>query len=429
MHHTQCRYLPYPNCSIGILHVDYESLIPYLSESMKQNYRDLQNMTSEVQQIKRALDTLYEQYTNKNNINHEEKSARANIRNKLLGWVVGIVTLSMIVSMTIVWIFFTDANTLPIHPIGDLSPIDFERNVLEAFYRSMVPKYWQLKWNFTDPHCTWKGITCNSTTGRVTAIEMAFFGLFTSFNGSTIPASLGNFTELRSLELASNFLTSTIPESIRNLKNLEYLGLSMNQLFGTVPDLSGLPKIRSVNIHDNNLNGSLTMLMQLPSIRSIIAYDNPFDCELPQIISQSLSEISIFSGRIRGTIPASWTSSNLTVVDLKSNLLNGSVPCLGSRIVKLNLAYNYLTGDFCGSSLKHIQQLSLSGNNLTGVFDLPHVNTTGIRLMIDSNQFTSFMPSALNSTTENVPSLCTANNNPFKCPIPSWASVICSAKC
>ena len=36
----------------GILHVDYESLIPYLSESIKQNYNDIYALRSELYHLK-----------------------------------------------------------------------------------------------------------------------------------------------------------------------------------------------------------------------------------------------------------------------------------------------------------------------------------------------------------------------------------------
>ena len=42
----------------GILHVDYESLIPYLSESIKQNFKDLNHLQSKTDQIHRVVDML-----------------------------------------------------------------------------------------------------------------------------------------------------------------------------------------------------------------------------------------------------------------------------------------------------------------------------------------------------------------------------------
>lgn len=49
----------------GMLHVDYESLIPYLSESVKQNYRDIQSNKSETEQIRIVVDLLYSEFIKK----------------------------------------------------------------------------------------------------------------------------------------------------------------------------------------------------------------------------------------------------------------------------------------------------------------------------------------------------------------------------
>ena len=51
-----------------------------------------------------------------------------------------------------------------------------------------------------------------------------------------IPESIGNLTQLDTLNLAFNQLSGELPESIGSLINLNYLYLYQNQLSGIIPD-------------------------------------------------------------------------------------------------------------------------------------------------------------------------------------------------
>ena len=244
----------------------------------------------------------------------------------------------------------------------------------------------------------------------------------------TIPELFGNFTELAYLDLSSNFMGSTIPESIKNLKNLQVLFLAMNQFSGTVPDLRGLTKLRAVQLYSNSFTGPIDTLLQLPAIETIDVSQSLLNSELPSNISRSLRKISLTNSNIYGTIPDTWALHNLTIIHLGQNQLNGTVPCFGPNLVQLELEKNNLHGEFCGRLLRDMQQLMITGNNFSGVFDMQNVNVSNQTILeIDNNMFTSFMPSAVNVTVH--PRVCSASNNAFKCPIPDWATQRCQAKC
>ncbi len=422
----------------GILHVDYESLIPYMSESIKQNYNDIQNVTSEVEHVKLTLDALYEQ-----SIDEDEQKPKQEIsvtkrrRNRALAWIFSAVTVSVIIAVAVGFVFFTDQATQPQVPNQMKNPTpaaqvsgasEFERKILTEFYLSLHPNplYKDHVWNLTEHHCTWKSIECNPSTGRVTKIAMVYFAK-TAAN-VTIPEGFGNFTELQRLVLPFNHLVSTIPESFKNLKNLVELNLEHNNLVGTVPDLSGLTKLELVLLQQNKLTGSLSTLMQLPVLKKLAMDRNPLNTELPANISKSLSIIYLDQCHLYGTIPASWTSSNLTLIDLSNNKLNGSVPCLGPNVSTLKLAHNELDGEFCGGSLSSIEELDISDNKLIGDFELPAAKVPRMpKLALSQNQFTSFLRSLPNDTAP--PSQCSANFNAFKCPVPSWTEKSCGASC
>ncbi|KAF7076164.1 hypothetical protein CFC21_080858 [Triticum aestivum] len=79
--------------------------------------------------------------------------------------------------------------------------------------------------------CGWEGVSCDGTSGRVTALRLPGHGLVGPIPG----ASLAGLTQLVELNLANNKLIGTIPSWIGELDHLCYLDLSNNSLVGEVP--------------------------------------------------------------------------------------------------------------------------------------------------------------------------------------------------
>ena len=82
------------------------------------------------------------------------------------------------------------------------------------------------------PVYTWLGIEIENR--RVVEIDLSDKDL-----SGTIPSTIGNITELKTLVLASNSLSGNIPDEICNLKKLENLDLSENNLTGNIPSEIG----------------------------------------------------------------------------------------------------------------------------------------------------------------------------------------------
>ena len=116
---------------------------------------------------------------------------------------------------------------------GAVDPIEEEKRQLGNMYKNMRGRNWSSSegWNEREDHCQWHGITCNKNR-RVTKI---------SLSGNNIVGPgwivfwhlLGDFTELKVLDLADNTLTGTLPSSFgQAFLKLERMDLSGNSIAG-----------------------------------------------------------------------------------------------------------------------------------------------------------------------------------------------------
>ncbi|XP_023552755.1 receptor protein kinase-like protein At4g34220 [Cucurbita pepo subsp. pepo] len=209
-------------------------------------------------------------------------------------------------------------------------------------------------WNVYDATpCSWRGVTCTDLRGygggwpdflRVTAVSLPASQLLGS-----IPDELGRIEHLRLLDLSGNFFNGSLPVSIFNASELQILSLSNNVISGELPaDIGGLRSLQVLNLSDNafagKVPGNLTAL-------------------------KNLTVVSLRSNYFAGEIPGNF--SWVEVLDLSSNLLNGSLPADfgGEKLRSLNFSYNKISGPVPPEFAKWIPAnatMDLSFNNLTG---------------------------------------------------------------
>jgi Leucine-rich repeat (LRR) protein len=265
--------------------VDYESLIPYLSESIKQNFHDIYGIQLEQQRIKMIVDMLYEDFLKRERAERNEKSneirkvtnprrdllskQRTNPWTKMIGMVLGAVLLivAMIAGMYLIDVKQLDSHnsTTPTEPAPKSTPLVPLNNLAKdrlALIHLFVAanggnwtvgpsefNYNRNRWMSDTPMCTWAGVTC--TRNRVTMLQLTNFNL-----QGTIPELIGNLDALEGLVLDQNKLTGTIPASISRLHNLVNLRLSSNQyLSGSIPALP--TSLEMINITGCNLTGTI----------------------------------------------------------------------------------------------------------------------------------------------------------------------------
>lgn len=213
---------------------------------------------------------------------------------------------------------------------------------------------------------TWFGITI--TDSRVVNIDLGENNLIGS-----IPAELGDLSDLQQLILITNQLTDSIPPELGNLSKLTNLWLYGNELTGPIPpQLGDLDSLITLWLHDNQLTG-------------------PIPSEIGNLIN--LQKLELPSNQLTGPIPAELGNlTNLQDMTLNFNQLTGAIPAeLGNldslRLLLLN--NNHLEGSVPPelTNLSSIQNLRLEFNNLT---DLPDLSTLGTltNFNVSDNLFT-----------------------------------------
>ena len=129
-----------------------------------------------------------------------------------------------------------------------------DKLALEALYDATDGSNWttSTNWKTTEPLVNWHGVTTD-LDGRVKQLLLHSKQL----TGS-IPAALGNLSNLETLWLQNNELTGSIPAELGSLTNLEILQLNGNELSGSIPAaLGSLSSLETLWLQNNELTGSI----------------------------------------------------------------------------------------------------------------------------------------------------------------------------
>ena len=160
-----------------------------------------------------------------------------------------------------------------------------------------------LNWSADRAISDWNYVHVNIDNNRVSAL---YSTIHDNFNG-TIPAELGNLSNLDTLWIVGSQLTGNIPAELGNLSNLWRLNLGDNQLTGEIPpELGNLARIRELALGGNQLTGEIP-----PELGNLA----------------NLTHMSLDSNQLTGEIPPELGNlANLTYLGISYNQLTGAIP-------------------------------------------------------------------------------------------------------
>lgn len=270
-------------------------------------------------------------------------------------------------------------------------------------------------------------LTGNNLTGLVPS---SFFSnctllrnvdLSNNFLTGQIPPEIGNCPNIWNLNLYNNEFTGEIPFSITNASLMYNLDLEYNYLSGYLPleIVEKLPILLNLHLsynhmvsHDNNtnLNPFFTSLLNCTILEELELAGMGLGGMLPEVLgrlSMHLNSMLLQENKIFGSIPFSLTNlTSLVVLNLTSNLLNGTISSQISRLSRLDqlfLSHNLFSGSIPAvlGEIPHLGLLDLSYNKFTGIIpknigNLIRVNS----LFLNNNLLSGSIPSSLGQCTD-----------------------------
>ena len=261
---------------------------------------------------------------------------------------------------------------------------DPDRDSLESIFQATGGQGWTYSdnWLSDEPLTRWYGVTTNES-GRVTELSLYANGL-----AGSLPAELGDLSELRWIDLSGNRLAGPIPGEIHRLSELRWLNLAENELSGPIdPRMGRLSQLRQLDLSRNQLTGPIPpQLGDLGDLRELYLYSNGLSGRIPPEVGRlsDLKELELQHNELSGQIPPEiGRLSDLRVLAAHGNRLSGEIPAvlgsLGSLAVLL-LHDNELTGEIPPEigNLDGLAVISLHDNRLSGILHDTILELTGL---------------------------------------------------
>lgn len=296
---------------------------------------------------------------------------------------------------------------------------------LLSFRYSIVsdPRNVLSNWNSYDQTpCHWNGVTCEApgtldAFSRVIALSLPNSQLLGS-----ISADLAVIQHLQSLNLSGNSINGSIPLSLYNVSSLRTLDLSNNLISGELSELiGGLNNLDTLNLSDNALGGKIPInLTTLHNITVVSLKNNYFSGDISDGFD-SVKILDLSSNLINGSLPSSFGSNHLGYLNLSYNNLSGEIPPqFANKLpvnITLDLSVNNLTGLIPESSVLYNQSIEafsgnpeLCGKPLKNLCSIPSTNSSA------PNVTSSTSPPAIAAIPKTIDSSPSSGNGTSKKP-------------
>ncbi|XP_017971519.1 PREDICTED: receptor-like protein kinase HSL1 [Theobroma cacao] len=291
-----------------------------------------------------------------------------------------------------------------LNPLPHASALNQEGLYLQRVKQSLSdPTNALSSWNDRDDTpCNWRGISCDSVTGRVNSVNLSDFQLAGPF-----PVFLCRLPSISSISLVNNFINSSLPSDLSTCQNLTTLNLSQNLIVGSLPDsLAEIPTLKNVILFGNNFSGEIPASFgRFQRLELLNLAGNLLNGTIPPFLGNisTLKELDLaYNPFLPSHIPSELGNlTNLEQLFLAGCNLVDQIPPRFSRLsglINLDLSFNRLTGSIPSSisELKKIEQLELYNNSLSGGLPLTMGNLTTLkRFDASMNELTGTIPTGL----------------------------------
>ncbi|KAF3438354.1 hypothetical protein FNV43_RR21116 [Rhamnella rubrinervis] len=305
-------------------------------------------------------------------------------------------------------------------------------------------KYWNTEGDVSDC-CLWDGISCDTATGHVTAIDLSSSWLYGPLTSNS---SLFMLLHLHKLNFAfNNFASCTIPSEFSKLSRLTYLNLSSSVFSGHIPyvisrltnlvvlDLSvgtsttdgylyvrqgqlgrlitqNMTNLRQLYLDGTNLSspvleffGNLSSLTHLSLQKCYLFGELPKNIflQLPNLQFMDLSRNYDLKGKLPDSI---GNLKSLELLDLRYCNFSGIVPPSFwnlSQLSKFSLAHNHFNGQLPHTigNLAKLTEFSLLDNHFSGGLPSSLGNLRQLNyLTLGYNNFSGEVPTSLGNLTQ-----------------------------
>lgn len=277
--------------------------------------------------------------------------------------------------------------------------------------------FYGIPWNFDAAEvnpCThnWQGIRCSPNCvllSDCSIMELLLSGY--NLRGS-IPASIGNLSELITLDMSNNHIIGSIPSHVCSLIHLLSLNLQNNSLTQSIPqNIGSLMNLQTLTLANNNMNGTLpAMITVLKKLQIVDVCRNKFSGKITGSFYTSLvnmMELSLCFNLFVGIIPKGISHmTKLQKLIANDNYLSGSLPVTIGALVDLKILQldnNYLQSSLPSSitNCTKLESLLASANLFTGSIPKTIGALTRLqRLNLASNSLSHSIPSSFYSLSE-----------------------------